>query len=178
MDRLTPEQIVQVCKDFGVELTVTADGGGRMRGPADRLPKPLLRVLKEWRRDAIVGHLLSGMPRRKQYLWRTGHTHTHMNGSPDVVPAGAWWWRWQGEAGWRPIEEACDVACVGAESVRRGDCLPPGEYVESTLSSARRPDSESGNLAGGQRVADHPVLFPVGGLHATSHPTCGGANHE
>lgn len=178
MDRLTPAQIVQVCKDFGVDLSATADGAGRMRGRTDRLPKPLLRVLKEWRRDAIVGHLLSGMPHRKEYLWRTGHTHTHMDGSPDVLPAGAWWWRWQGETGWKPIEEVCGVACVGAESIRRGDCLPPGEHMESPLSSPRRPDTQFGNLDGRQRLAHHPVLLEASGLYAAGNPPCGGADHE
>lgn len=177
MERLSPSQIVEICKSFGVELLAAADGTGRMRGRVDRLPEQLLKVVRRWRRDAVVSHLLSGLPRQKQFLWRSGHVFTTSPDTPDGIPSGALWWRWQGESGWRPIEGACHVAGVGAGSVRLAHCLPPGEHLEGQVPGARRPDSESGNLAGGQRVAGHPMLFPVGGLHAAGDPTRGGAEN-
>jgi hypothetical protein len=79
----------------------------------------------------------------REWLWRTGHRHRQMEGVPAEAdpafhPAGAWWWRFAGEAGWRliagrpprpaPRPEFRHHVCVySAAALRAGAHLPDGE---------------------------------------------------
>lgn len=193
MDRLSVEQIVEVCRDFGVEVCPGPGGGGVLRGWTSRLPPQLLEVVRRWRRDDLRKALPSpgdgpeppaAEPPPEpaaggtEFLWRTGHRYLRPADGPPVVPAGAWWRRPQGAAGWQVIEEEAHVARVGAESLFRGEHLPPGEHLAGQVPGARRPDAQPADLARRQRGVADAVLQPGGGVYAAGDPFGGGADHE
>lgn len=146
---LTPEEFLSFIEAQGWRVELCEGGGAFLRDTkGDPLARALARMLarepyrtnvlklaaEKWRRDEPPGLREEAPLPARQWLWRDGHTFAEdvldSPGGPDWHPAGAWWWRFAGEEGWRVIEERCDVACVGAGPLRSGECLPPGEHME------------------------------------------------
>lgn len=108
------ERLVKLVEELGLQIAVV-DGSPRLRGPAKLMHPALIRSLKR-RREEIVAALHPGIrlapppsdsPLR-EWLWRTGHTSQECDydakcGDQSHHPAGAWWWRWQGEMEWKPV---------------------------------------------------------------------------
>jgi hypothetical protein len=122
-DLLTGQQLMCELASRGLQVT-TRDGKPVLRGPSVEVTPALLRVLAR-RKDEVLA--LAGVapepppapivvprpediPRKppREWLWRSGLRYTehpldHTFGRVGCHPAGAWWWRHEGEPGWRVV---------------------------------------------------------------------------
>ena len=154
MTALTLDRILADIQARELRLFVR-EGKLRVVGPKGACTPRLLAVLR-WRKQEIIDRLCPPLWVPREWLWRTGHRYREM-GPGEPHPAGAWWWRYEGETGWRVIEERVNVAECGLAGLR-GAALPAGEHLASPVPGTPGPDPQPGNLAGQERVAHSKVL--------------------
>lgn len=100
---MSTDELLSILKDRGFEVIVDEQGNPRLHGDRAELSEKLMRVLKlDYHRQEIIRRF-KPKPRR-QFLWRYGHTYTDPDNMPETwFPVGSWWWRYEGEKGWKPI---------------------------------------------------------------------------
>jgi hypothetical protein len=156
-DLLTGQQLMCELASRGLQVT-TRDGKPVLRGPSVEVTPALLRVLAR-RKDEVLALAPIVVPRPediprkppREWLWRSGLRYTehpldHTFGRVGCHPAGAWWWRHEGEPGWRVVPgRGCK------------DVLPPPGHTLSGL--------DGGPEARPVRPAERegPVERPAGG---------------
>jgi hypothetical protein len=124
------DDVLAVLEERHLSVYLAADGSPRLRGPAAGITAALREALEAYREE-IVERLGSASPaappapsvpppvlvprpeeiprrRPREWLWRAGLRYTehpldHTFGRPGCHPAGAWWWRYEGEPGWRVV---------------------------------------------------------------------------
>ncbi len=115
---MTTDEVILELEGRGFRVVVEGDEA-RLRGDRARLSPNLLAVLR-WHKGEIIERLRP--PPRRQWLWRTGHRYTAEGDEPATWhPVGAWWYRLEGEAGWRHVDRFMDTAVPMV--------LPPGEVL-------------------------------------------------
>jgi hypothetical protein len=106
---MSTDTLLAFLEERGLKVELTADGTPTLRGPKEEATPALLDVLKmPVHREEIVRRLkppeLPKPPPLREWLWRTGHRYTaEPEDRPDWNPAGAWWFRLQGETQWRAV---------------------------------------------------------------------------
>jgi hypothetical protein len=119
---LTAAQIMGELASRGLAVCRGRDGRPVLRGPAAEVTPALRRVLARRKDEVlrlagvapepppIVVPALDDIPRKppREWLWRFGARYTEgpLNrcyGRAGCHPAGAWWWRYQGEPAWRVV---------------------------------------------------------------------------
>jgi hypothetical protein len=109
---MTTDKLLAIVARRGLKLVLRADGRPALTGPADLrqvATEGLLAVLKlPVHREAIIARLGGSPPPppapeapNREYLWRFGHRQTLP--ASFKTPAGAWWWRHEGESTWSPV---------------------------------------------------------------------------
>lgn len=112
---------------------VLIDGQPRLQGPASLMTKALLNVLRH-HREEIIKRL---QPKRlRQFLYRAGHVYRESGdeGGPEWFPAGAWWYRIEGETKWKVIPGAENVSVLG-HRLFEGEGLPEGQQLDGEVPS-------------------------------------------
>lgn len=98
---MTTEEVLKILEARG--LTLEWDGAGpRVKGALTELTPALQKVLKR-HRVALIERV-KPKPRR-EWLWAGGRHHMVDDGFPPEPwqPAGAWYWRYEGEPTWRAV---------------------------------------------------------------------------
>lgn len=101
---MTLDDVFAAAGVLGLEI-IESGGGPALLGPECPERPALLRVL-DLRRAEVLARVRSRAPRLREWLWRGGHRTAEEAawGYPDDVHCvGAWWWRYAGETGWRPV---------------------------------------------------------------------------
>lgn len=126
------QNVLSIVKERGLTLALGDDGLPRVRGKVrSEGTAALLDALKAYRRE-IIEHLGGTVPpelkepttrKRREWLWATGHRYVEYleDAMPaDASPAGAWWWRLEGEPDWLPVpgRNPDGVAPPSGETVR------------------------------------------------------------
>jgi hypothetical protein len=168
--------VLRVLEERGLIAYLAPDGTPRLRGPAGEVTPAVREALEAYREEIvqrlreapppgptrppapaepppIVVPAAEDIPRKppREWLWRAGLRYTehpldHTFGRVGCHPAGAWWWRYEGEPGWRVVPgRGCK------------DVLPPPGHTLSGL--------DGGPEARPVRPAERegPVERPAGG---------------
>jgi hypothetical protein len=95
------DQVLEMLTERGLSLFLTPDGRPHVRGPVEEVTPAVKEALAAYRQD-IIDRLKP--PPRRQWLWKYGHRFTEPE-PRDLGwhPAGAWWWRMEGEAEWQSV---------------------------------------------------------------------------
>jgi hypothetical protein len=109
---LSTDELLEEVADRG--LTLKRRGGAVVLvGPTSEQTDALKKALRlPNHKEAILKRFgvkpAPPGPRPREWLWRFGQRDTESPddatfGRPDCHPAGAWWWRYEGEAAWRLV---------------------------------------------------------------------------
>jgi hypothetical protein len=102
---VTVPEILEIVGERGLAVSLSHVGQPVLTGPPEERTPALLDVLRLHRTE-IVEHLLATRPKCREFLWRTGHRDTEDPRDAHFgtyYPAGAWWWRVQGDTQWRAV---------------------------------------------------------------------------
>jgi hypothetical protein len=166
---LTGQQIMRELASRGLKVAAT-DGKPVLRGPSVEVTPALLRVLAR-RKDevlalagvapgppAIVVPAAEDIPRKppREWLWRFGARYTEgpLNrcyGRAGCHPAGAWWWRYEGEPGWRVVPGRGGKGVLPPPGHMLSG-LDPGVCVEPT---PQRQTPDEKRPRGGRLFSEH-----------------------
>jgi len=136
---VTAEEVLAAAQQRGLAVALSPDGRLLLKGPGGEKTPALIGLLKAHREGILA--FLSAPPlgpeppaapaapleryceRLRDWLYRGGAVHREERWCKGAVePAdggGAWWWRYQGETGWRPVPGRLGTAAD----------LPPGETM-------------------------------------------------
>jgi hypothetical protein len=103
---MSTDELLAIIRDRGLNVVLRPDGSPALRGAGDLSQEASPRLLRVLRlpahREAIVARLTP--PPCRQWLWKYGHRFTEPEpGAPGWHPAGAWWWRTEGEKEWQAV---------------------------------------------------------------------------
>lgn len=106
----TAAEIVSVCDELKIGFAQAEDGTPRIRFGGDLREEALalaaLLRREPWRSQVMAAKGFKGPePEKpcKEFLWRDGHLCRQQPEGEGAPPAGAWWWRWAGEAAWQVV---------------------------------------------------------------------------
>lgn len=102
---MTVPEILDIVGERDLSIALGQNGQPVLRGPDEEKTPALIDVLRLHRKE-IIAHILATRPACREFLWRTGHRDVEDPRDAHFgtyYPAGAWWWRVQGETQWRPI---------------------------------------------------------------------------
>lgn len=106
---MTTDELLSELAARGLAVAIER-GVPRLRGPRGAVTPVLLRVLRHHRLEILRRHGIdpSQLARPREWLWRFGHRYREepadsFFGVPGHHPAGAWWWRHQGESEWQKV---------------------------------------------------------------------------
>lgn len=104
------DELVAVCAEVGIRFGADADGkpallvGDDNRAEGQLLAKLMRR--EPWRSQVLAATGIGDPQPCREFLWKTGHRDVEDRRDSCFgtwFPTGAFWWRFQGDAQWRPI---------------------------------------------------------------------------
>lgn len=126
---MTVDDVFKVVARRGLRLMM-AESGPILRGDKTKVSETLLVSLKR-RKAEIAKRLIGELPRKREWLWRHGHTHLESEPDTEPHPIGAWWWRRQWDAEWQVVP--------GCEEHAK-DCHPPIPLPKSQPATERKSE--------------------------------------